>query len=152
MDPGGFQCVCFPGYTGSTCDLDINECDPNPCANGGSCTDLINRYICDCPAPFGGMNCEEDTVDECASNPCRNGANCTDLVGGFECVCEPGFTGMTCDIEVISCADQPCQNGATCFEVLGSYICTCLSGFSGMNCETTTMNRGTATLSPVGHL
>ena len=37
--------------------LDIDECSPNPCANGGACTDMINDYNCNCVAGFTGKNC-----------------------------------------------------------------------------------------------
>lgn len=35
---GSYTCSCRPGYTGSSCEIEINECDANPCKNGGSCT------------------------------------------------------------------------------------------------------------------
>ena len=36
---------------------DINECDAEPCMNGGTCTDLINDYQCECSEGFWGKNC-----------------------------------------------------------------------------------------------
>lgn len=46
-------CRCHPGYGGKYCEEDMNECAVgpekiSPCQNGGSCTDGINNYICDC--------------------------------------------------------------------------------------------------------
>jgi hypothetical protein len=43
-------CNCLPGYEGDTCTGNIDECNPNPCVNGGVCEDLINAYECTCPA------------------------------------------------------------------------------------------------------
>ena len=37
--------------------LDIDNCDPNPCVNGGVCTDGINSYTCTCAEGFTGENC-----------------------------------------------------------------------------------------------
>ena len=37
---------------------DINDCAGNPCENGGSCTDGVNSYSCDCALGFTGDNCE----------------------------------------------------------------------------------------------
>ena len=37
--------------------LHINECSPNPCKNGGSCTDLVNGFSCSCVAGYNGDDC-----------------------------------------------------------------------------------------------
>ena len=37
--------------------VDINECSPNPCKNGGSCTDLVNGFSCSCVAGYNGDDC-----------------------------------------------------------------------------------------------
>ena len=38
--------------------VDINDCVPNPCANGGTCTDGVDSYTCDCAAGYTGPNCD----------------------------------------------------------------------------------------------
>ena len=38
--------------------LDIDDCAPNPCMNGGACTDGIDSSNCTCVAGFNGTNCE----------------------------------------------------------------------------------------------
>lgn len=37
---------------------DIDECQPHPCINGGSCIDLVNRYNCTCSAGYTGDHCQ----------------------------------------------------------------------------------------------
>ena len=37
--------------------LDIDDCSPNPCRNGGTCTDEVNNYTCSCVAGYTGYNC-----------------------------------------------------------------------------------------------
>ena len=39
--------------------LDIDDCHPNPCQNGGTCTDKPNGYYCKCAAGYTGRNCSE---------------------------------------------------------------------------------------------
>ena len=36
---------------------DINNCNPNPCANGGTCIDGVDSYTCQCAAGYTGPNC-----------------------------------------------------------------------------------------------
>ena len=38
--------------------VDVNECNSNPCRNGGTCTDRVNEYTCKCPSGYNGDNCE----------------------------------------------------------------------------------------------
>lgn len=41
----GFSCNCAPGWTGSTCGTDINECNPNPCVHGTCTVSIITPNI-----------------------------------------------------------------------------------------------------------
>lgn len=38
--------------------LDINECEKDPCKNGGICTDQVANYSCECPGEYMGRNCQ----------------------------------------------------------------------------------------------
>ena len=48
------KCVIF---------LDIDECQSNPCLNGGNCSNLENHYTCDCQPGYVGINCQTGKVD-----------------------------------------------------------------------------------------
>jgi len=37
--------------------VDIDECASNPCLNGGTCTDGINSFTCNCVPGYAGANC-----------------------------------------------------------------------------------------------
>ena len=37
------------GFTGSMCQIDIDECASTPCYNGAKCVDLPNMFECQCP-------------------------------------------------------------------------------------------------------
>ena len=38
--------------------IDIDECESFPCQNGGTCTDSIAGYTCDCVPGHTGEDCE----------------------------------------------------------------------------------------------
>ena len=38
--------------------LDMNDCSPNPCQNGGICTYKVAGFTCECTAGYNGDNCE----------------------------------------------------------------------------------------------
>lgn len=42
----------------SVCDV-VNDCESNPCKNGGTCVDGLNVYYCKCVLGFTGKNCDQ---------------------------------------------------------------------------------------------
>lgn len=36
----------------------VNSCASNPCLNGGTCVNGLDRYDCTCTSSFNGINCE----------------------------------------------------------------------------------------------
>lgn len=53
-----YRCQCLVGFTGHQCDININDCDPNPCVNATRCEDSVNGFICHCSKGFSGERCE----------------------------------------------------------------------------------------------
>jgi len=137
--PLGFTCECNEGFSGDgvTC-TDIDECDPSPCSNGGTCTDTgVNSFSCDCTdTGYTGETCGDD-VNECAENNggCDQNATCTNTPGSFTCECNEEFMGdgIECEMIVIppeaevcndsidndgdgntDCDDMDCENDPSC--------------------------------------
>lgn len=52
-----YRCVCGGGYTGIHCEVNIDECLSQPCHNGAQCTDLVNKFSCQCLPSFGASDC-----------------------------------------------------------------------------------------------
>lgn len=42
------MCECQKGYKGMYCDVNVDECESNPCLNGGTCIDAVGQYFCSC--------------------------------------------------------------------------------------------------------
>ncbi|CAG5124215.1 unnamed protein product, partial [Candidula unifasciata] len=39
---------CLPGWSGSDCQADVNECENPPCQNGGTCVNRPGTFFCSC--------------------------------------------------------------------------------------------------------
>ncbi|XP_035790783.1 fat-like cadherin-related tumor suppressor homolog isoform X2 [Anopheles albimanus] len=52
----GPLCMCH-GYTGTTCETDIDECEKQPCGNGATCINEAGSFRCICPPEMTGASC-----------------------------------------------------------------------------------------------
>ena len=129
--------MCSSGFTGSNCVINIDDCNPDPCANG-TCSDDINGYTCYCTAGFTGKNCDVN-INECDNNPCNNGGTCTDGINRYACTCTPQYNGTSCDDDVDECLTNPpygpCLNGGTCVNNNGGFSCRCTGPWTGGLCD-----------------
>lgn len=103
-----------------------SPCHPNPCMNGGSCTENGGGYDCTCTAQFNGPNCEIDECEKCDVNAlCING----------HCKCKYGFygNGYQCEKEEEESECGGCSPFAQC----QNGICICLEHYigNGYNCQ-----------------
>lgn len=100
-------CSCRSGFTGPRCEINVDECAANPCANGSTCIDRINDYTCTCPLGYTGRHCDKPT-DYCASQPCLNGGTCTTgAKGQSTCICPAHYSGPQCQFNSEHQANTP---------------------------------------------
>ncbi|XP_068090442.1 sushi, von Willebrand factor type A, EGF and pentraxin domain-containing protein 1 isoform X2 [Hyperolius riggenbachi] len=130
----GYTCTCLKGYTGTKCEINIDDCKSMPCRNNGICKDGIGQFECQCAAGFRGPFCEEN-INECATHPCENEGTCVDAVNMFHCRCPNGFLGTRCEIEIDECLSKPCLNSGECKDLKGDFQCLCPPGYAGKVCE-----------------
>jgi len=113
-----FRCACAEGYTGPSCEDDLDECSSDSaCLHGATCLNTVGSYACICPGDYAGRRCETD-MHRCRSSPCRNHGACVDLPNGFRCDCRRGFAGLLCEADVDECATAPCVIGLCVNEVI----------------------------------
>uniref|UniRef100_W5NG98 Delta-like protein n=1 Tax=Lepisosteus oculatus TaxID=7918 RepID=W5NG98_LEPOC len=131
---GKFTCECKEGFTGTYCHENINDCESNPCRNGGTCIDKVSIYQCICSDGWEGVHCETN-INDCRTNPCHNGGTCRDLVNDFYCECKNGWKGKTCHSRESQCDEATCNNGGTCYDEGDTFKCMCSLGWEGATCN-----------------
>ncbi|XP_066158226.1 protein kinase C-binding protein NELL2-like isoform X2 [Euwallacea fornicatus] len=150
------QCKCPGGYTGSSCERDLDECSTNAhrCTNSSICINMVGWYYCKCKPGYEGpqINTNLGTscidINECEKNnhTCHQTAKCRNVDGGFECTCPRESVnckyscifenreiahGMTVQSKEDPCKSCTCQKGViTCQEP----VCDCRNSSSDPCC------------------
>ncbi|KAL2083221.1 hypothetical protein ACEWY4_020994 [Coilia grayii] len=116
--------LCIPG---SLCDVRKLPCLPNPCKNGGKCTETAEGYACTCPEAFLGPHCDTELNSTCATHGCQPEPTCSDEEHPSMCVCEeggPAGSGRQCRRVRQPCASSPCLNNGSCVSLGDDYTCS----------------------------
>ncbi|MFT7803566.1 delta-like protein 3 isoform X2 [Arapaima gigas] len=93
------MCRCRAGFSGSRCEINVDDCARNPCRNAGTCVDGINDYTCTCTLGYTGKDCSV-RADACSAYPCQNGGTCFTHFTGPVCQCDTGFMGPRCEFSL----------------------------------------------------
>ncbi|XP_067648024.1 cubilin homolog [Eurosta solidaginis] len=142
-----FHCECPNGWTGKTCEEDIDECyllagTDLGCQNNADCINTLGSYSCSCHTGFYGSHCKlrkfacgyASREEICGHGTCVNANN----DAGIVCICDQGWTKnqvvpeAACNIDVNECdeATNPCHG--ECINLPGSFECSpCPSGYTG---------------------
>ncbi|KAF7252531.1 Coagulation factor VII [Varanus komodoensis] len=112
---------------------DPNQCDSNPCKNGGTCIDQYQTYICMCPMEYEGKNCETgpETTLKCDYENGNCEQYCVDTSIARRCFCAEGYRLGDNNVSCIPKVDYPCgkipilAKKASALEgrIVGGYAC-----------------------------
>ena len=144
---GSFACACLPGYRGTDCGEQIDECkEQKPCSPHATCTDTPGSYQCECKHGYKGNGKDCVEIDECTEfdgsdkGPwCLANGKCIDEVGKARCECPAKVFGHRCETTTdacvarsVKCNHGTCVNGDEKVHKDG-YFCECESGWETSN-------------------
>ncbi|XP_061925122.1 epidermal growth factor-like protein 6 isoform X1 [Entelurus aequoreus] len=132
---GPNKCKCFLGYTGKTCNQDMNECglNPRPCEH--RCMNTHGSYKCYCLNGYTVMpdgSCANSR--SCSLAHCQYG--CEEVRGEIRCLCPSAGLQLasderTCvDIDECVTGNNLCPYNRQCVNTFGSYFCKCQEGYN----------------------
>ena len=113
---------------------EIDDCVNHTCANGGSCTDGINSYSCNCLVGFTGNYCQIGMLDLLLESFL---ISCVCTVHYFLCCSFLTNFGILFSLcaDIDDCVNLTCANGGSCVDGVNSYSCSCVAGYTGGHCE-----------------
>ncbi|XP_062601606.1 uncharacterized protein LOC134263292 [Saccostrea cucullata] len=121
-------CVCKPGWTGDTCDVDINECENSPCTGPHErCVNAPGSYRCDCIKGFKNYSGVCEDIDEC-QEPFLCHHKCENTQGTYRCSCKKGYQLINerdCE-DINECNSANC---GSCLNFPGGFECSCHEGY-----------------------
>ncbi|KAJ8046213.1 Nephronectin [Holothuria leucospilota] len=131
---GPDMCKCDKGYTGKSCNRDLNECglEPRPCDH--RCTNTQGSFKCYCERGFILLEDKRTCVRDERCYPGRCSYGCAFNDNEVTCVCPPGLRliedGYHCK-DIDECAEGlvTCPTDQECKNTFGNYLCVCKEGF-----------------------
>ncbi|KAH9375943.1 hypothetical protein HPB48_012583 [Haemaphysalis longicornis] len=134
------SCLCDAGYTGRYCHENRDECQPNPCHNGGKCTDLIADFLCECQGQWKGKTCNLHGCNLRKDNT-STAVMCVDIVQSafFHQLLYVNHYQFIyfCDSH---CDSDTCLNGGTCEDLGDAFVCHCPENYHGHTCQIAKVN------------
>ncbi len=125
-----YTCTCALGWAGTNCDVNIDDCDPNPCQNGQCEVRLVDRcmgrtnishnmqciffaasYVCGFERETTLIITKTMWSSQQLQSLTSLSVSHQDGVDSYTCTCALGWAGTNCDVNIDDCDPNPCQNG-----------------------------------------
>ncbi|KFU89820.1 Coagulation factor VII, partial [Chaetura pelagica] len=113
---------------------DPDQCESNPCQNGGSCDDQFQDYVCRCPIEYEGKSCEIAPADRLRCRYDNGGCEqfCTDQQSDRRvCFCADDYALASDGVSCLPQVKYPCgkipvlakKNATAQGRIVGGLIC-----------------------------